>query len=358
VCPLLKMMEEQRKTTRRVLTVASIILLILLNIFDLVPSKFSEAPRQLIRAERHAKGLHLDYVLDNHTANVYDPLKETDTAVYWHIHKASGSSVKSYYTCMGKVMVDRVGVSNGHHEDKQIAVWENEYHFRWVNVDSSTYDGLTRAKELGLGNSGLADVVVTALLPAALAVFSHSHQARVFALFRHPIDRAASLYYYRQVSSWEVGQDVYRPDLVDVSIEEFYQRKRGTQDNPILSALLNKDRVVETLTDEDLAKGKEILEQKVLIGLTNKMEASMNRFDTYFGWYDDENRPRCRNLFIDRKVNSNNSYKRVEPGSQLWNEMAVIMDYDIKLYNYAVHLWHEQRKLFYDTVDFNLVQVL
>lgn len=80
----------------------------------------------------------------------------------------------------------------------------------FVNVDTTTSEGLVRAKKLGLAESRLAELVVTPLLYDAEQVFSPENQGRIFTVFRHPMERAVSMFFYIQVADWEA---TYNPLL-------------------------------------------------------------------------------------------------------------------------------------------------
>ncbi len=66
----------------------------------------------------------------------------------------------------------------------------------FVNVDTTTVEGLKRAKRLGLAQSGLADTIVTTYVHELHELFDKQHRGRLFAMFRHPVDRAVSLFHY------------------------------------------------------------------------------------------------------------------------------------------------------------------
>uniref|UniRef100_A0A7S4W9E8 Uncharacterized protein n=1 Tax=Ditylum brightwellii TaxID=49249 RepID=A0A7S4W9E8_9STRA len=52
-----------------------------------------------------------------HIGDVTSPVNDADTAVFWHIPKDSGSSVKSYYLCMGLVVASNESEEEGHGSD-------------------------------------------------------------------------------------------------------------------------------------------------------------------------------------------------------------------------------------------------
>eukprot|EP00957_Ditylum_brightwellii_P169003 12863635-Ditylum_brightwellii.AAC.1 len=51
-------------------------------------------------------------------ANMADPLKETDTPVYFQIPKSGSSPIEAYYGCMGLTLATRTGIDDGHDQDE------------------------------------------------------------------------------------------------------------------------------------------------------------------------------------------------------------------------------------------------
>ena len=71
----------------------------------------------------------------------------------------------------------------------------------FVNVDTITRPGILRAERLGLVPSGLADMIVSPNLNFAIEhLYDEDHKGRVLAMFRHPIERMISKFYYSQIS--------------------------------------------------------------------------------------------------------------------------------------------------------------
>ena len=71
-----------------------------------------------------------------------------------------------------------------------------------VNVDISTQEGIFKTKNRGFlaeAPQPRVDYIATSeFQPASMTLFSPVHKARMFALFRHPIDRVVSNFYYLQ----------------------------------------------------------------------------------------------------------------------------------------------------------------
>jgi len=276
-------------------------------------------------------------------AMITDPITPEDTAFFWHIPKAGGSTVKAYYgKCFHLVEATQIGGLFGHDQDEKIDVFSRG-DYLYVNVDPSTPQGLEHAKDLGLAESGLADIVFTSYAHGGSKLFNPVHRGRFFAIFRHPMERAASLFYYRQTATWE---KIY--GFSGETIEEFLHSGRGEK-NWMVRVLTNKFR--GKVTGEDLEVAKEILRTRCVIGLMDRMEESLERFDTYFGWSPKNGEGNeCKNELMHNGVNRN-PHAKIKVGSEAWNMLYEQNEMDIKLYEYAQVLFEEQGVLFSSQVN-------
>ena len=134
------------------------------------------------------------------------PDPSTETVLLWHVPKSGGSTAKAVYECLGVTLADRAGVSKqfGHKKDKKIEA------FRvrrgpggpvYVNVETRSKPGILKAKRLGLVASGLADLIFTSDPSFALEnLYDKDHRGRAVELFRHPVERLVSKFYYLQMA--------------------------------------------------------------------------------------------------------------------------------------------------------------
>mmetsp|Transcript_30347 Transcript_30347/g.44316 ORF Transcript_30347/g.44316 Transcript_30347/m.44316 type:complete len:278 (+) Transcript_30347:396-1229(+) len=219
----------------------------------------------------------------------------------------------------------------------------------YVNVDVSRKEGSVRAKRLGLAKSGLADIFYTQFQFAAKLLFTPEYRGRVFTLLRHPVERSVSMFYYKQIASWE-NPRIYRPDLDGMNIGAWLKRGDFQDDveaiygNFMVARLVGGGPHNIDLTNDDLELAKDILRQKVLVGLITQIEESVNRFDKYFGWtLRQEEHPECFERFI-RQGENINEHEHVQEGSDTWNKLAELAKYDVQLYEYALQLFDEQGK--------------
>ena len=87
---------------------------------------------------------------------------------------------------------------------------------------------MVRAKEFKLIESGRADIVFTPLIHEASELFSPDHRAQCFAIFRHPVERAISLFHYLKKAHWE---PTFSKKLEKINTLEDYAVSEFAEDN-------------------------------------------------------------------------------------------------------------------------------
>lgn len=263
------------------------------------------------------------------------------TPVYWHIYKAGGTSVKSVLIdCLDLTTAVNAGVLHGHDKDTEIGLMKAGGK-TYVNVDTITLPGISRAAQLGLAQSNLADAIVTPLPGNAVrTIFTPHHRALLFAIFRHPVDRLVSQYYYLQSATWE---DTYNPAIARISLGEYARMHANRMTHQLLGDF-------GAPTEDGLELAKEILRERTIVGLQSDVENSVRRFVGYFGWErSDHNSTKYEECFHSNFPaegheggRNRHSHPRVEVGSAEWNEVATANEWDIRLYEYAVEIYGEQ----------------
>lgn len=237
--------------------------------------------------------------------------------------------------CMNLVAATESGLSDEHGTDKDLQVTWNEG-MSFVNVDTSTPHGISRAKSLNLARSGLADVIITPLVYEMADIFDGQFQGRLFTMIRHPIDRAVSMFYYLQHATWE---STYDPSLASMTLEE-YAKSGKAEENWMTRILVNKKS--EPLGPNDVVLAREILRQKFVIGLLSRTDESMKRFANYFGWnINTPEKHNCVNQMLSNGINKHN-HPAIDRGGEAWNRLTENNRYDLELYMYAVQLFEEQ----------------
>mmetsp|Transcript_23011 Transcript_23011/g.41062 ORF Transcript_23011/g.41062 Transcript_23011/m.41062 type:complete len:221 (+) Transcript_23011:488-1150(+) len=132
-----------------------------------------------------------------------DPSRET--VLFWHIPKSGGTTTKAIYECLHQTLASRVGSlpKFGHDKDEEIVAFHpwRDNGPTYVNVDTSSPEGILHAEEMGLVPSGLADLIVTGYIGFAIEhLYDDAHKGRVLVTFRHPVERLVSKFYYLQTA--------------------------------------------------------------------------------------------------------------------------------------------------------------
>jgi hypothetical protein len=181
----------------------------------------------------------------------------------------------------------------------------------------------------------MAELVVSPRLQAASGLFSSSHHGRTFSMIRHPIERAVSMFYF--LKKHKV------PAILDLSLED-YCKSPHVENNWMVRMLT--DQMAGEIGEPELELAKQVLKEKVLIGLLEQKEESMRRFEFYFGWKYTENAQKqtaCRTRFLVGDYRTNESAKgKVKEGSQAWSLLMWQNKLDMKLYKYATLLFLQQ----------------
>mmetsp|Transcript_27594 Transcript_27594/g.49726 ORF Transcript_27594/g.49726 Transcript_27594/m.49726 type:complete len:371 (+) Transcript_27594:181-1293(+) len=294
-----------------------------------------------------------------------DPSKET--ALFWHIPKSGGTTAKRLYECLGQTLANRLGADPrfGHDQDEEIVVFNpfaSAPDIQFVNVDTTTKKGILRAAELGLVASNKVDMIFTSDVNfAADHLFDPDHKGRVFALFRNPVDRSVSKFYYLQTATWE---RTFRPEWVGMSIVE-WATHHNLDENFLVKKIVGK-KLAEAVDIGDLVVAKEIVHRRFIVGMMNDMEESIRRFNVFLGLdYSDEKGKLCREQYFgstDKKEvtadagteegktkaadnKNSNPHPKVEEGSPEYNLLAQRNALDMILYNYIILLYAEQQIL-------------
>jgi hypothetical protein len=273
----------------------------------------------------------------------YDPSSKSMTPLFFHIPKAGGTTMQDLTAfCLHLVTASEVGVTHGHDHDTKIRTMSMEGGATFVNVDTTSKEGLDRAQHLGFVDAELADIVFTGILPKAThALFDEHHKASMFTIFRHPSERQISLFYYLQDATWE---HTYHPDWKDMKLDDYLKSEDVEQDWVARSLL---GRYTGNLDDADLEHAKEIVSNRMWVGLITEMEESINRFGAIYGWSEMDDWETCMKDQVQH-VSNHHKHPKVDRNSETWKLLEATNFYDLQLYDHAVAVFEAQRQFFTD----------
>ena len=209
-------------------------------------------------------------------------------------------------------------------------------------MDTTTKEGIERAINLNLVESGLADIIFTPLLYESSELFNKTpnNKGRMFGLFRHPIDRAVSLFHYLQKATWE---PTYSERLKKIGSIEDYAISEFAENNWMIRHLI--DKRTDMLSRRDLNTAKEIVRRKIVVGLVLDVRSAVERFLTTFGWdYNalDQEQRECMDAHLSTGGSNQNTHEALEEGSIGWKILRANNLLDLELYDYVLQLYEEQ----------------
>eukprot|EP00591_Stephanopyxis_turris_P004783 CAMPEP_0195508218 /NCGR_PEP_ID=MMETSP0794_2-20130614/1492_1 /TAXON_ID=515487 /ORGANISM="Stephanopyxis turris, Strain CCMP 815" /LENGTH=371 /DNA_ID=CAMNT_0040635127 /DNA_START=309 /DNA_END=1424 /DNA_ORIENTATION=+ len=312
--------------------------------------KVTGSPYVIIDPKRVATAVGRAPVLNGYK-NTWDPRNRKDIAVFWRIPEADGSVVENIISsCHKLTMASDAGIAEGHDQDTTVDVVSvagptdvDMGPNTFMNVDTTTILGIERAQQMGLVRSELARVIVTPFIFEPESLFDVTRRGRLFTMFPHPVDRAVRMFAFLQHADWKPA---YSPMLASMSIEQ-YAESSYAEDNWMTRYLSNDPDPEAVLTNAHVEVAMDVVRRKFLVGLLDKREESLDRFEKFFRWnfsIDPSNQDRCREILLEKWANSNHTLETPQPGSQAYELLVAKNLYDIKLYNYIELLFKEQEQ--------------
>ena len=316
----------------------------------------TEPSEALIISSATHEDIELPKWIQSNLVDVSEEGQTSFTPFFWHVPKCAGTAIQNLYFCMGLTLANQVGANPRfeHNEDTALVEFKPWKRYDWsvINVDTTTQEGILRAQELGLASSKdpQVDLVVSGEFDfAASHLFSGTHRGRVFAMFRHPVQRLESLFYYLQTANWE---NTFHPEWANISLSDWARAHKG-ENNWMVHKLVNKN--ARSLTLDDLELAKQIVREKILVGLERDFAESIHRFNFYSG-IDDSSKERqsCIASLVGEPIkgdkqatkarNAADPHPKIQPGSDVWNLLAQD-SFDVLLYEYLEELYKQQGEM-------------
>lgn len=280
-----------------------------------------------------------DSILDHFTDSMAE-YSTAQTPFFFHVPRSGGQTIKDVVgLCLGKTQACEVGVRSGHQTDTQLQVVTIDSAL-YVNVDTTSKEGIERAAMMGFAQAQMADMVTSSyFLNAARFLFSEDRPGRAFVLLRNPMHRAVSMYYYLKAKG----------DLDEKLTLEEFARGAGIENNWMTRFLTNA--MEGELKKSHLDQAKKILSKKFLVGFLDDPEESVVRLMKFVGWaYDeDDTKGLLQQDCVARKLSdgsnrNQNEYELPKKGSQSHALISWQTQFDMKLYEFAKQLFDIQTK--------------
>ncbi|GFH51283.1 hypothetical protein CTEN210_07760 [Chaetoceros tenuissimus] len=296
-----------------------------------------------VTVDKSHEGMPLPPIFENF-AEVTD-MNSKIVPYFWHIPRSAGATLNDVFSICHKLRVaTNVGIMGGHDADTELGL-VNMGGQMYVNVDISTSQGIQRAVNMGFARQNVADVAISSLLHDSAPLFDVTRKGKIFTMFRHPVDRMVSMFYFMQDNVWK-KPTTFNAELANISIENFFVKSLG-ENNWHVRYLTNQ--LTKAFVDEnDFKLAKEIMRRKVLVGLLSDKDESFARFSKQFKWSSSDpqvNECQTRKLQWDWSLRNPHEVEALE-GNRLWELISGQNKYDMQLYEYAKVLFEEQRQLF------------
>lgn len=139
----------------------------------------------------------------NHLSNLTSPYNpQSETPYFWDVHFSGESIAESIFSsCHRLIQACELGLRQPNYNEKELGLFDLGG-ARYVNVDTTSVEGIERAGKLNMAGSACCrpQVVMSPMFrPVVENIFSLNNKGRMFALIRHPVDRALGLYYVSSV---------------------------------------------------------------------------------------------------------------------------------------------------------------
>lgn len=259
--------------------------------------------------------------------------KNDNIPFLWYIPRSGGGMIRNICSqCLGLTLASEVGGTLPKPPGEKTLAVVSVGNYKYVNVDTSTVEGIAEAKALGLASSGMAQLVISPRIREGAALFD-SRKGRAFAFLRNPVERAVSMFYFLQKHNV--------PSIAKMTLEE-YAKSPHVENNWMVRMLSGK--MEGEVGEKELAIAKEVLRTKVVVGLMEWKEESIQRFAWYFHLPSVQGKQaQCQTRILTGDFRTNESAKgKIKEGSQAWTLILWQNKLDMKLYKYAKALYLQQ----------------
>jgi len=161
----------------------------------------------------------------------------------------------------------------------------------------------------------------------------------MFALFRHPVDRINSLFYYLQNATWE--RTYAEKSWANMTLAE-YASSDFVESNWMVRFLVDKPEGM--INEHDLEEAKRIIRERTWVGLQTSLLESITKFGKLFGWVRHEKWSQCVEKVINKPSN-HNRHPPIDPTSDEWYSIQAANALDMKLWAYVHQIYNQQKQI-------------
>lgn len=306
-----------------------------------------EAPATITTSERTTV---LPQMLDTFFADVEEPYNpNTHMPVLFQLRKSVDSTMlmEHFGTCIGWIQATNVGRKYASESLETLRTKFGTY----VNVDLSKPEGIKHAHDLYLlyqpPSKLRVDGIATPLLHevANKLLDASINRGKIYMMIPNPQDYIYSIYAFLQSGAWmSKVETVTNPNPYATMSFQDYCKENRPEFNLLAKSLTgNFD---EALTFADLEIAKQLLRQKVLVGLVENRETSLARFQSHFGAsLLQPTTPECARAPLNWPP-ATTTFQNSIPPSDLEQGIQNCCQLDLALYHYAKQLFIDQEMLY------------
>lgn len=165
--------------------------------------------------------------------------------------------------------------------------------------------------------------------------------ARMFSIFRHPVEREVSHFYYQKHNTWERNYD---PTLLNQTMDEFVAGKAKGGERNWMSYMLknmNKNKCDAATMMDNI---KMLLKNYFIIGLISDLDESCSRFERAFGWTLTKEMAAIKESQLHTHTINAFPHPTLDASDPNWQKLADLNAEDMEIYAYAKQLFLEQSK--------------
>ncbi|KAL3821787.1 hypothetical protein ACHAXA_008780 [Cyclostephanos tholiformis] len=284
--------------------------------------------------DMEGKDIKFSPTLEYYAADVTTPRApdRIETPFFWTIPRSGGNVVRTIMSnCLRLAEASELGAGS----DQPFLIVEERGDKRFVNVDMTTTEGLARASSLKIASSGVPDVIISGDIHGVLQLFNNRNRVRIFAVFRHPMERAISKYYADLESD---------PEVAGMTLPQYIRSGGYRVENNYLTRYLS-GRYGGNLMLYHLDIAREFIRRKFVVGLASDLPTTADMFSYVFGWNNSTNLGQENVYLCYNNIYSALSRKpppMVQEGSEGWKLLIAQNWFDLKLYEYVEHLFKLQ----------------
>lgn len=221
----------------------------------------------------------------------------------------------------------------------------------YVNVDLSKPEGIKHAHDLYLLYQPPSKLRVNGIATPLLHEVANQlldasiNRGKIYMMIPNPQDYIYSIYAFLQSGAWLTKvETVTNPNPYETMSFQDYCKENRPEFNLLAKSLTGK--FDEALTFADLEIAKQLLRQKVLVGLVENRETSLARFQSHFGAsLLQPSTHECARAPLNWPPATTTSQNSIPP-SDLEQGIKNCCQLDLTLYHYAKQLFVDQEMLY------------